>query len=80
MMHDTIIFLNADFEFLCILPTFFSMKDSDEIQLIAKEESIVEASDSTLTLKGGFEEASFSVSGDAALLLERPMMETVPGF
>jgi len=56
------------------------MKDSDEIQLIAKEESIVEASDSTLTLKGGFEEASFSVRGDAALLLERPMMETVPGF
>jgi len=59
---------------------FFSMKDSDEIQLIAKEESIVEASDSTLTLKGGFDEASFSVRGDAALLLERPMMETVPGF
>jgi hypothetical protein len=58
------------------------MKDSDEILLIAKEESTVEASASasTSTIEGGFEEASLSVRGDAASLLERSMMTTMGGF
>jgi hypothetical protein len=56
------------------------MKDSDEILLIAKEESAVEAEASTSTVEGGFEETSLSVRDDVASLLERSTMETMGGF